>query len=48
MIGISRRKEMRQAERRHREKQAEYGKAKGAYMDQRLARIEKLCGKVAK
>ena len=39
---------MRQAERRHKEKQAEHGKAKEAYQGGRMARIEKMCGRGAR
>lgn len=39
------RKEMRQAERRHREKQDDHRKSKEAYLGGRLARIEKMCGR---
>lgn len=39
---------MHQAERRHKEKQAEHGKAKATYIEMKLARIEKLCGRGTK
>ncbi|MCL4439464.1 MAG: hypothetical protein M1609_02390 [Firmicutes bacterium] len=40
---MNRRKELRQAERRHREKLNEHRKATAAHLGMRLARIEKLC-----
>lgn len=43
---MSRRKEMRQGERRHREKRGEYGKASAKHTTTRVGRMEWVCGKL--
>lgn len=43
---MNRRKELRQAERRHREKRAEHGKSAAKRAASRTSRMEWVCGKL--